>query len=111
MYLEHSGKDAKFSDIDLTKDGQDDGEPGSKSVKIDPASGKVVQDAMPKKEGKTLSKADKKKKTKKSKKEKKGEIQIEIIVEVKSNKGTWPGERRGGGTTYPLVCRSTHSLA
>jgi hypothetical protein len=67
-----SNKNTKFSDIDLTKDGQEDGS-GAKSVKIDPSSGKVVKEAKAKSEGKTLSKADKKKKTKKTKKSKKGD--------------------------------------
>lgn len=63
--LSKDDRDAKFSDIDLTKDG--DGTT-TKSVKIDPSSGEVVKEE--KNAGKTLSKPSKKKKQKKSKKQK-----------------------------------------
>lgn len=64
--LDNESEDAKYSDIDLTKN--DD---GSSSVQVDPTTGKVVKEAKEKKnDGKTLSKKSKKKKDKKQKKQK-----------------------------------------
>jgi len=63
--LTKDDKEAKFSDIDLTK--------GGGSVQIDPSSGNVVKED--KNDGKTLTKPSKKKKSKKSKRSTKGETE------------------------------------